>query len=163
MRHGYGPTLPALYEALYLAQFPHCARGQCIRRQNPHLAWEQRQQTSTVVDTRTSPPTEFPCCDPKNGPSGVKGRMSPTGISGDAVILIREKHKDCKKAWQGRQNMPHPLAPQGERFAQVVCEHVRHVWHHCVPYEMHALRCWLCNRFQKNIMRDAALQAGEDP
>ena len=42
--------------------------------ENHHLAWEQRQQTATVVDLWTSPPTEFPCCDPKNGPGGSKAR-----------------------------------------------------------------------------------------
>ena len=99
---------------------------------------------------------------PKNHPDGVKAKLAPVGIAGDAVVLIREIYKDCKQAWQGTQNMAHPCSPHGDLFAEVVIEHVLQYWHQCIGGEYRALTCSCCGAFQPSILRDAALQAGED-
>ena len=132
-----------------------------VETQSSTLGWSTRyNMIEIVVDISTG--NHYQVLDPKFHPQN-NGVTTLVGVGGDCVNVVRNKYSECRKVWQERTNVAHPLDADGDLFASKVCDLYIDWWQHCIRGEFYALRCRECNFFQDNILRLAALQTGDTP
>ena len=101
-----------------------------VETQSSKLGWSTRyNMLEIVVDLTTGNP--YQVLDPKFHPKN-NGVTTLVGVGGDCVNLVRNKYSECRKVWQKRTNVAHPLDADGDLFASKVCDLYIDWWQHCI-------------------------------